>query len=162
MRFFVKLVLLAAVFVGAYYLYQRPEIRELFEKSEPKEDPLAFLTDLPEIKPKPIPDRSRNRRPLRNLEAETASQAEIETEVDEAEAVPEYQNQVPNEQLRKVFMQILAAKKLTDGVSLSVNDDHISIVGSVASSAQRDQILDVIEKGREARRIDARHLEVKN
>jgi len=163
MRFLAKLILLAAILTGTYYVYQRPEIRGLFKESKPKEDPLAFLEDLPKITPKPIPDSSRTRKTPRNLETGTSSEPEVETEVvEEAEPVPEYRNQVPNEQLQKVFMQILAAKKLTDGISLSVNDDHISVAGNVASSAQRNQILDVIDKGREARRIDAQHLKVKN
>ncbi|MGW8178728.1 MAG: hypothetical protein ACWGQW_08195, partial [bacterium] len=137
MRILAKLLLLAAIVTGAYYVYQRPEIRGILEDSEPKENPLAFLEDLPEVNPQPIPDRSRSRRMPRNLESKRPSESAVETEVEEPEPVPEYQNQVPTEQLRKVFMQILAAKKLTDGISLSVSDKLVSIAGTVASSEQR-------------------------
>ena len=82
--------------------------------------------------------------------------------MEESEPDPEYHNQVPNEQLRKVLMQIFAAKKLAEGVSLSVTDDEVSLAGEVASAEERKQILDIVDKGREARRIDGQYLKVKD
>jgi hypothetical protein len=161
MRLLAKASLGAALLIGSYYLYQRPEIRVLFATPKEEGDPLAFLNDLPEIKPNSSPKQPNPRYRPRKLEPVPES----ETPPAEQEAEPleeEFINQVPNDQLRRVFLQILAAKKLAHGVSLSVTDDQVLLMGVVDTAEKRQQILDIIDRGREARRIDGQRLMVKD
>jgi hypothetical protein len=158
MRVAGKLVLIAVLLGAGYYVYQRPEIQELFRQSNREGDPLAFLEDLPEINPRPVAKRSEKPRRLTPV---VAAEPAPEAEMEQPEPSPEYTNQVANDQLRKVLMQILAAKKLTKGISLAVTDSAIIVTGEVESSEKRKQILDVIDRGREARRLEDQHLTVK-
>ena len=63
--------------------------------------------------------------------------------------------------MSRVLLQILAAKKLADGISLMVTDNSVVVAGTVDSDQKRKQILEIIEKGRETRRIDAINLVVR-
>ena len=71
-------------------------------------------------------------------------------------------NQVPNRQVASVLLQILAARSLASGVSLSVSDEQIEVIGETASAENRATILEVIEKGRENRKIVAELLVVRS
>ena len=161
MQFLVKLVLIGATFAALYYVYQRPEIRELFRESARDEDPLGFLNDLPEITPKEKPDSSAEGE-VPGMERKVESPSQPKLEAERPESSPTYQNQVPNEELSRVLMQILAAKKLADGISVSVTDSEVSVAGRIGSQDQKKEILEIIEKGRESRRIDAEELRVQD
>jgi len=162
MRLLVKLILIVVGLGAGYHVFQRSEIQELFKESTRDGDPLAFLEDLPEIKPKPRSERPAVRRkPRASLaQAEAAPGPDVAVEIEQSDTAPEYLNQVPNDQLRTVLMQILAAKKLAQGVSLSVSDSVISVTGEVDSAEKRQQILDIVDRGREARRLDRQFLAV--
>ena len=153
MRYLAKWALGAAILVAAYAVYQRPEIQELFTEPAAGNDPLAFLENLPEITPEPQPKAER--RPS------AARSRALSTSAEDTEESEEYRNQIPNQQLARVLMQILGAKKLAAGVSLSVTDEKVSVVGEVDSEEQRRQILDIVDRGREARRVDGHLLKVK-
>jgi len=163
MRFLVKLIAVAVIALVSYQVYERPEIQELFKESRTNGDPLAFLEDLPEVKPKVRPEKSPRTRKPSVLESEVVTDADTEPALEEeTETLPEYQNQVPNDELRKVLMQILAAKKLAGGISLAVTDQEITLAGDVASAEDRKEILDIVDRGRETRRINGRDLKVRN
>lgn len=164
MRFLGKLLLVAVFLAGAYLVYQRPEIKELFRESKSNGDPLAFLKNLPEINPKPRPvKRSGARRAgTQEPQAQGVPQPENVDAEGEAEPTVEYYNQVANEELQSVLMRILAAKKLVQGISLSVTDKSVIVSGAVESEERRQEILGIIEKGREARSIDDAYLKVRD
>lgn len=148
-------VLLLLVAGAAYWAYQDPKVRSLFSTSSEKpEDPLDFLEDLPEIQPtqEPLPsDRATTRRQAPEPPAQQESQA--------AQPVAP-QNQVPNDEVARVLVQILTAKGLASGVNLAVTDEAVVLTGEVASQDRRQAIIDTVEKGREAREIDASGLTV--
>ena len=154
--------LVGAIFLaGLYFLAQRPEIRGLFEERKTQGDPLAFLEDLPELSQKTKPENPASRKKQR-MEGQNSSTLSAGVPMEESGPSPEDYNQVPNEELRRVLLQILAAKKLVEGISLSVTDRHVTVTGEVESSEKKKQILDVIEKGREARSIDTTDLLIRN
>ena len=141
-----------AVVLGAsaYFLSDNPKIRALFESGPPRENPLGYLDRLPEPKVPPPPvERKAPRKP-----AEPVADPEPP---DEPEAI---QNMVPNRDVGRILMQILAAKKLADGIALSVTDEAVVIYGEVSSAAKRDEIVAVVEKGRERRKLDSSHVTV--
>ena len=133
-----------------YFLSQEPKVRSLFESAPARENPLDFLENLPEPKvPPPVVERKKPQR---------AATPEVEPEQpDEPEVV---QNVVPNREVGRVLMQILAAKKLADGISISVSDEAVVIHGEVSSAAELEEIVAVVEKGRESRKIDTTLLSV--
>ncbi len=155
-RFLILLIGLLVLGGAAYALYQRPEIRALFEPAERKGDALDFLKDLPEISPPPpkekAPTRSNRRTPTPSA-SPSASPAN-------QPSAPAVHNQVPNDEVAHVMMAILAAKKLGRHLSISVTDDRIIIYGEVGSEEEKQQIRDILEKGRETRRVDTEHLVV--
>jgi hypothetical protein len=108
------------------------------------------LENLPEPKvPSPVVERKKPQKP---------ATPELDPEPpDEPEVV---QNVVPNRDVARVLMQILAAKKLADGISISVSDEAVMIHGEVSSSAKLDEIVAVVEKGRESRKIESSHVSI--
>ena len=161
MRLLAKVVVLSLLLVGGYTAYQHPKVKELFKPSKKQDNPLGFLEDLPELTPKPAPVRRSQRQP-RSVQQVPLEQTNLEEQGQsegETEAV-EYQNQVPNEELRRVLMQILAAKKLASGVSLVVTDRRIEVLGRVQDAESRRTILETVDKGREARVLDGSKLVV--
>jgi hypothetical protein len=79
-----------------------------------------------------------------------------------AEVPPAGRNQVDNRTVERVLLQILAAKNLAAGVTIGVTDEFVRVAGTVGSEESRRQNLDIIERGREARQIDAKDLMVRN
>ncbi len=145
MRAIVTTLLLIAVGAGGYYLYQDPRVSDLFK-------PLGKGPQTPSrANQRRQQDEQLKKRQTREQKpAEPArTQAVVETE-------PELpQNAVPNQQLSRVLRQILAAKKLGTGISLGVGDQEIVISGTVHSEEERAEILTIVEKAREARKVDA-------
>lgn len=140
----VALVLVGALAAGAYFLSDDPKIRSFFNSGPRRENPLGYLDRLPEPRIPPAPVK----RPPRRKSVTVPPEQPTETEP------VEVQNRVPNSEVARVLTQILAAKKLADGISLSVSDEAVEVSGSVASREQLEAIVAVIEKGRESRRID--------
>ena len=133
-----------------YFLSDHPRVQSLFESGPPREDPLGYLDRLPEPKvPPPPAPRKTPRKP-----AEPVAQPEPQAEPDAIE------NTVPNKELGRVLMQILAAKKLADGIALSITDEAVVVYGEVSSAAQLEEILAVVEGGRESRKADVSHVTV--
>ena len=143
-------ILIILLLAGAYYAYQRPEIRALFEANKKPEKPLDFLNNLPDVNSRPI----KKKPPVHRAPPRAVEEPVIE-EMDESSPV---QNQIPNLETARVLMQILRAKGLASGISINVTDDSINVFGKVDSEAQKQQILDVLEKGRESRTIKATEL----
>jgi hypothetical protein len=161
MRLLAKLVVLSLLLAGGYKAYQHPKVKQLFNSPEKKENPLAFLEDLPELTPKPLPPKRtpRSPRPVPQVPREQETVEVRDGAVEDTEVI-EYQNQVPNEELRRVLMQILAARKLASGISLIVTDRRVEVVGEVQDAESRRKILETVDKGREARRLDGTKLVV--
>jgi hypothetical protein len=162
MRLIGSLAIGTLILAGGYFLSQRPEIRELFRESKSQGDPLAFLEKLPELTPKQEARKPPGRQRKRSASSRNTAAPVADLTTEEIESSPEDYNQVPNEEVRKVLMQILAAKKLSRGISLSVTDRLVTVTGEVSTSGKRKQILDIIERGREARSIDATRLAIRN
>lgn len=143
-------VLVGLLAAAIYFLSQDPKVRSLFESAPPRENPLDFLENLPEPKvPPPVVVREKPRKkPTREAEPEPPSEPEV------------VQNVVPNRDVARVLMQILAAKKLADGISISVSDEAVVIHGEVSSAAKLDEIVAIVEKGRESRKIDSTHVSI--
>ncbi len=152
--------IMAVLILGAvgYYVYNLPEVNVLFQSEKRPEEPLDFLENLPEPKiPEPAPRKPR-KAPEPSPKPAVAAPAPQKTPPEVAEPVG--QNQVPNAVVARTLMQILAAKKLASGLSLSVTDTEIAIHGTVDSREKAREILDVIEKGREYRKINTDDLTV--
>lgn len=144
-------ILAVILLVGGYAFYRSPQGQEIFTRPDRDENPLEFLENLPEIEP--IEPRPESQRPRRGPTAGQQPQ-------DDAEPAAPYRNRVPNPEVASTVMQILAARGLASGVSISVSDTHVEVSGTVPSRTARKQILDVLEKAREARQIDAAALVV--
>ncbi len=57
--------------------------------------------------------------------------------------------------LSSTILGILAARGLVSGVSLSVDEDHIEVRGIVTDAEKRREIMDVLNKARGHRSLDA-------
>lgn len=150
---------------GAYRLWQEPRVRELFGVSEaralPTKNRLVVLRRGPAAgyapvnpAPPPLPNRGIASAPVPDLPAASAGAAET------VEAPPAARNSVDNATVQRVLLQVLASKHLAYGVWLTVTDDAVRVGGIVASEESRRSILDIIEKARESRQVDARQLTV--
>lgn len=134
------------------YLQWGTELKGWLEPAPQKADPLSFLKGLPEPPKKdPVPKRKPKQREL----FVDTPQVDPHEEAEELAA-----NSVPNEEVAKVLMQILRAKKLADGISLGVSDTQVTISGSVKNREQFDQIVRTVDKGRENREINTSRLSV--
>jgi hypothetical protein len=156
-KLLILLMLTLAFGAGGYELYQQPEIRVLFQASQQKGDPLEFLENLPKVSPKPPPPKlpSRMQRPAQNPPA-ASSPASREVQAPD----PDVHNQVPNDEVARAMLGILAARKLGRHLSVTVTDKEITVYGEVGSAEERQQIRDILEKGREMRRVNVENLTV--
>lgn len=156
-----KFIVITALGVGLAALiaaaWQEPRIRALFTSAPARKDPLAFLRnvrvpDPPPAREKPAPGARRQTHPPDVPPPPAGNPG--------PEPAPVVANQVPNPEVARVLMQILRARKLASGISLSVSDTEIAVHGSVASQEQLDQIVAIIEKGRETRRLDLSRVQI--
>ena len=155
---------------GSFRLYQDPRVQELFRKSDRSAFPsgsgrAAGKSPAPtEITITPKRPAKSTSRPSAASSPESLQESKKVTEVPaptEAPAEPPaVLNTVENQVVSRVVLQILAARNLASGIVLSTSDQVIIVEGTVDSIEKRNQILDVIEKAREARRIDAERLVV--
>lgn len=156
------LVVVTGTVVGGYFLLQSPQLLELFgfslERPPPSAAPAATRTSPVRRSPPPSP-------PAKSSRPETPVEERVDLpappRAQPAEAPPAVQNQVPNRQLASTLLQIMGARGLAYGVSLSVTDDTIEVNGETASAENRATILEIIEQGRESRRIVIQHFVVK-
>ncbi len=65
-----------------------------------------------------------------------------------------------NKELASTLLGILRARRLASGISLRVSDEVLGVVGRVDGEKTRQDILDVLEKGRGPRRLDSSLLTV--
>lgn len=154
-----RLLLCGAVIVillglGGYRLAQDSRVRELFDSSDAAGN----------VKPKPANSGTVQRPSGAETKPASASAGARRKAAMRPPAAPARknppapQNQIDNGTVARVLLQILAAKKLDGGISLSVSDAYVSVSGTTDSEESRKKILEIIEKGREARKIDARGL----
>ena len=150
MRAIVTTLLLIALGAGGYYLYQDPRVSDLFK-------PLGKGPQTPSR----ANQRSRENEGLKKRQTRQQRATGPTRAQEVVETGPEqHQNQVPNGQVSRVLRQILLAKKLGSDVSLGVNDQEIVLSGTVRSEEEREEILSIIEKAREAREVNAAGLEL--
>jgi hypothetical protein len=143
---------LAVLGAGGVYLYRDPRVRDLFRPVAPERK----IVSAPAVSATPAPTDAATRRPRRAIRTPQASRpAEVEPE---PVTVP---NQTPNATVARVLMQILAAKRLGEEIRIVVSDTTVMVTGTADTDDQRQKILQTIEKGREARRIDAAGLIVR-
>lgn len=146
-----KLALLIAIItLGVTFAYFNPVTHDLLFKEPENGNPLAYLKKLPEIKT-PIPANPGSK----TTRKPSTESSRNRTEVSEAEAIA---NQVPNEEVSRTVLQILAARKLADGISLSVTDREIILYGQVRSESDLSKIVEILERARESRRIHLEHV----
>jgi hypothetical protein len=147
-------IALAALIAVAW---QEPRIRALFSSSPVRKDPLAFLRDVkvPDSPPageKPVSGVSRPIQAPADPHPPAGAPA--------AEPAASAANQVPNPEVARVLMQVLRARKLAGGISLGVSDTEIVVHGSVPSQEHLDKIVAILERGREARRLDISRVQI--
>jgi hypothetical protein len=161
-RFVIIFGFIALVGWGAWRLYQHPQVQDLFRDSGhaggPKSVRKKPTQDRPAVERTQEMPNSSNAAARRKKAAAAAGKKEEGQAAEEQAAEPSVQNSVANDVVTRVVFQILAAKKLSDGVALSTSDTAIVVQGVVDSEGKRRQILDILEKAREARRLDSKHL----
>lgn len=140
------LTLLLGVALGAYFLYRSPQIQELIQPP----NSVPAKVDLPPAPPVKRPEPTPRSQPA------TPSRSGGQTSPAETES------QVPNREVARVLLQILAARGLAGSINLSVTDERIEVLGEVESQQERATVLEVLEKGRESRQIVADQLVVRN
>jgi len=151
--------MVAALGIAGYFIYQQPEVKVLFQPAKaPPKDPLSFLKKLPEIHP---PTPTPRRKPVRPSTTPSAAVDTTEApafpadaEAPEAAGEPSAANQVPNDELARLLLQVLAAKRLVTGISIGVSDTEVLVHGEVASQERLDEIRRLLEKGRESRTLN--------
>lgn len=147
LRYSVAILTLGAVL---FAVYQLPAVKVLFKPVEKNEDPLAFLRDLPEPEPREVPQRVSPREKEKIQRTDTVSERVV---VDSTgTAVP--RNQVANSEVGRVLIQILKARRLADGISISVTDQEVLLYGKVDSQDELSEIIDILNKARETRTVN--------
>lgn len=151
-------ILGAAVLVAAAALalvaWQDPRVQSLFAPAVTKEDPLQFLRNI-EIPETPHASNESPRSSPGTTESAAATPAD--PPLREAPA-----NQVANAEVASVLIQILKARKLAAGISLSVTDTEVAVYGTVAGRQQLDEIAAILEKGREARALNLSEITIRS
>jgi len=153
---------LGGIVVGGYFLFQSPQLRELLGSREQR--PAASPRPAP-ARPSPLRSSSPSRDSPPSSRPEKPTKAVVQPPEEPSqqpeEPQPTIQNQIPNRQLASTLLQIMAARSLAYGVSLSVTDETIEINGETDSEESRAAILEIIEKGRESRKIVIQQLAVR-
>jgi hypothetical protein len=163
-----SLLLISCVLtIGAVRLYRDPRVRGLFKPTPLRDMPAR----VPEKAARPAAvsstERVRPKEPKREARAPSSARANSDTKLNTRErsekteneaAAPIPKNRTPNATLSRVLMQILAARQLAGGVSIAATDDRVLVAGAVGSEEKRRKILEIVEKARENREIDATNL----
>jgi hypothetical protein len=159
MRRFILIALPIAtvLIVAGVYLYRHPQVRDLFGVGSDS----GVASPIKSVWKKSAPVKTTKRTPS---QAETVNSkvrpreptSSVEPK-DEAvqQELPAAENRVPNPILARTILQILRAKGLAEGISISVTDHRIVVAGFAKTEEARSQTLDVIEKARESRVVVA-------
>jgi hypothetical protein len=149
---------------GGWRLYQHPQVQDLFYGSGKATGPRSVW----KVKTQDGPaaghtqDMAKSSGATARREKTTASPAEARKQdssaVELAATEPLAQNSAANDVVTRVVLQVLAGKKLVSGVAISTSDTEIIVVGIVDSEEKRQQILAIVEKARQARRVDSKNL----
>lgn len=145
-------ILIIILLIGGIYVSQIPAVRTLFVETEKTEDPLDFLNDLPEVNPRTPPAEKKSTKQRKYFAGD------FEPDLGGSALVLD---QSSNSETSKVLMQVFKAKGLAEGISLSVSDETIQVIGTVKSEADYSEVLSLLEKGRGARLIDSSEFKVK-
>ena len=131
-------IVLGGLVWAGYAQYQDPRVQELFgAKRQPR------------VQPSPRPVRISQPAPTPTAKPE-AVRAEK----------PDPQSAAANRQLASTILGILAARQLAAGISLTVTDDILAVIGQVVDEEKKRGILNVLENARGHRRLDATLLTV--
>ncbi len=155
---------LALVGWGAWRLYQHPRVQDLFYGTGRAPAPRSVWKIKTQDRPAPV--RVQNMTKPSGAEARRGQAAdphgpEKKQENQAAEppaTVAPAQNSAANDVVTRVALQVLASRKLVSGVAISTSDAAIIVVGIVDSEEKRQQILAIVNKAREARRVDSQNL----
>jgi hypothetical protein len=129
---------------GMLLLYRDPRARDLFRPLSP--DSGRYVA------PSVPPASPRQTKELPRAAADSRRAKEIPQKPAQT-TLPA--NITPDPVVGRVLLQILAAQGLGDGISLGVTSTKIVVKGQVGSQQQRAQVLRIVDRGRESRRIDA-------
>ncbi len=155
------LFLIVGTVAAGYFLLQTPQGQKLLRsRPERTEDPLAFLEEKSKSFPYKEPDQPADAKTEPQLPSRPASQARLPETGTEKTGPMASQPAVPNEEVSRVLFGILRARNLASGISLSVSNDTLGVIGAVDSMDKKRQIIEILEKGRGIRRLDASLLEV--
>jgi hypothetical protein len=144
----VVLVFLGLAIIAALLFHRSPEVRELVApRKQTRENPLDFLER-----------EDPYRRPAEQVPASPEPSRPAQKTAPAAQETPpaaEQGEQMPADELSRVLLQILAARRLAGGVSIMVDEESIEVNGEVDSQEKRQQILQIVNSGRGARRVVA-------
>lgn len=143
-------IVLSGLGWAGYVQYQDPRVRELFGG---KRQPEALASPQPaRISPPATP-------PSRKKQKKVSQTPPAKPEAARAKK-PDPQSAEMNRQLAFTVLGILAARQLASGISLSVTDDKLAVIGKAANEDKKREILNVLENARGHRRLDATLLTV--
>jgi hypothetical protein len=167
-RLVIVLGVLALLGWWAWHLYQDPRVQDMFYGS--KVTPAPRSTWRLKVEERPAVPR-KQQTAAANANGKPQDKADPVPAQEPKQAVPAAEsaakeppapepppNSTPNNVVSRVVLQILAAKNLAYGIALTTTDTSIVVEGTVASNEKREQILAVLDKAREARRVDAKLL----
>jgi len=153
-RALIMLSFAVILLVAVAHVYRDPRVQDLF-RSVPKAGSAKKVPVQPAAPALPEPPVRAGRAPAPAAAAKNGAPPQACRDASAAA------NQIPNETVSRVLFQILAAKGLSQGISMEVSDGRIRIIGEVDSDDKRRAIISLIEKGRESRRLDASGLTVR-
>ena len=133
---------------GGYVQYQDPRVRELFGTQRQ-----------PEAPPSPRPARISQPTPPRKKQKKVQKTPPTKPAPVRVEE-PGPQSIATNRQLASTILGILAARQLASGISLTVTDDVLAVIGQVGDEKKKREILEVLDNARGHRRLDSTRLTV--
>ena len=143
-------VVLGGLVWAGYIQYQDPRIQELFGgKHQPEVLPSPRPARISQ--PAPAPSQRKQKKPS---QTPAAKPEEVRAEK------PDPQSIAAHRQLASTVLRILAARQLASGISLTVTDDMLAVIGQAADEEKKREILDILENARGHRRLDATLLTV--
>jgi hypothetical protein len=154
---FIILPIATVLTVAGVYLYRHPQVRDLFGVGGDS----GVALPIKSVWKKSAPVKTTERSPAKTETVSSKVQPpEPTSSVDSTDQAaqkqpPAAENRVPNPILARTILQILRAKGLAEGISISVTDQRIGVAGFAKTEEARSQTLDVVEKAREARVVEA-------
>ena len=130
---------------GGYVQYQDPRVRELFGTSPPLPRPLRIS------QPTGAPPAGKQKK-VRKMPPTKPQPVRAQK--------PGPQSIAANRQLASTILGILAARQLASGISLTVTDDALAVIGQVGDKEKKRRLLEVLDNARGHRRLDSTLLTV--